>query len=68
MSTYEPTLFVEPLGYQPAEFLDIPPMRELVEAPAVEEQRPRSLAHGCQIRRRLITRAGRPPHGVPAGS
>ena len=26
MFTYEPTLFVEPLGYQPVEFLDIPQM------------------------------------------
>lgn len=28
MPSYEPTLFVEPLGYQPVEFLDIPPMNE----------------------------------------
>jgi len=28
MSAYEPSLFVEPLGYQPVEFLDIPPMSE----------------------------------------
>ena len=31
MSIYVPAVFVEPLGYQPAEFLDILPMRELVE-------------------------------------
>ena len=28
MSTYQPSPFVEPLGYQPVEFLDIPPMTE----------------------------------------
>jgi hypothetical protein len=25
---YEPASFVEPLGYQPVEFLDLPPMSE----------------------------------------
>jgi hypothetical protein len=36
MPTYEPSPFVEPLGYQPVEFLDIPAMnetRELWSAP-----------------------------------
>lgn len=33
MPTYEPSLFVEPLGYQPVEFLDIPPMSESRESP-----------------------------------
>ena len=28
MSSYEPSPFVESVGYQPVEFLDIPPMRE----------------------------------------
>ncbi|HET8929366.1 MAG TPA: hypothetical protein VFN21_01790 [Acidimicrobiales bacterium] len=28
MATYEPAVYVDPLGYQPVEFLDIPPMRE----------------------------------------
>jgi hypothetical protein len=41
MSTYEPTLFVEPIGYQPVEFLDIPPMHELLDTAAVDEQRPK---------------------------
>lgn len=29
---YEPSTFVEPLGYQPVEFLDIPSMRETRES------------------------------------
>ena len=33
MSSYEPTTFVEPLGYQPVEFLDIPPMDDTYELP-----------------------------------
>jgi hypothetical protein len=41
MSTYEPTHFVEPLGYQPVEFLDIPPIGELMEA----DVRSRATAH-----------------------
>ena len=28
MAAYEPTRFVEPLGYQPVEFLDLPQMSE----------------------------------------
>jgi hypothetical protein len=48
MSTYEPALSVEPLGYQPVEFLDIPPMHEPVEAPTRDEQRPRPRANGCR--------------------
>ena len=28
MAAYDPTRFVEPLGYQPVEFLDLPPMSE----------------------------------------
>ena len=48
MSTYEPALSVEPLGYQPVEFLDIPPMRELVEPPALDEQRPRPRGNACR--------------------
>lgn len=39
MPTYEPTLFVEPLGYQPVEFLDIPQMSEtLGTSPVVAER------------------------------
>jgi hypothetical protein len=30
MSTYQPSPFVEPLGYQPVEFLDIPPTTESI--------------------------------------
>lgn len=33
MFTYKPTFFVEPLGYQPVEFLDIPPMTASDEPP-----------------------------------
>ena len=37
MSSYEPSPFVESVGYQPVEFLDIPPMREtLGHAPPPE--------------------------------
>jgi hypothetical protein len=59
MSPYEPTLFVEPLGYQPVEFLDIPPMHEGVEAEAVDK-RPTEVC-------RLTDRAGRRPPAAPVG-
>jgi hypothetical protein len=38
MSPYEPAFFVEPLGYQPVEFLDIPPIHEAAETDAVEKR------------------------------
>ena len=33
MAAYEPAVYVDPLGYQPVEFLDIPPMVESPEPP-----------------------------------
>ena len=43
MFTYEPSPFVESVGYQPVEFLDIPPMRESRsdDSPSLAVQRPR---------------------------
>jgi hypothetical protein len=34
MFRYEPSQFVEPLGYQPVEFLDVPPL------PQTDDDRP----------------------------
>ena len=48
MSTYESNLYGEPLGYQPVEFLDIPPICSLVEAPVLDEQRLRPRADDCR--------------------
>jgi hypothetical protein len=52
---YEPSLFVEPLGYQPLEFLDIEPMHERLEADLLYEQL------------RLMERAARRPCGARVG-
>ncbi len=43
MFTYEPSPFVETIGYQPVEFLDIPPMRESlgIDPPPTDTARPR---------------------------
>ena len=59
MSTYRSSLSGEPFGYQPVEFLDIPPMHELAEARALDER---------QLMTRPITPAGRRPHGARAGT
>jgi hypothetical protein len=48
MYQYEPTVFVEPLGYQPVEFLDIPPMHE---TPGEWTARPRSVTSGAATER-----------------
>ena len=42
MLTYKLTFFVEPLGYQPVEFLDIPPMT------ASDEPTPARVVDGVQ--------------------
>jgi hypothetical protein len=47
MSKYEPTLFVERLGYQPVEFLDIPPMHDPVEAESADDRRWGPAVGGC---------------------
>lgn len=39
MPTYEPALFVEPLGYQPVEFLDIPQTSESLGRSSVVAER-----------------------------
>ena len=39
MYMYEPTFFVEPIGYQPVEFLDIPPMHEQVDTVRADDHR-----------------------------
>jgi hypothetical protein len=36
MWSYEPSVFVDPLGYQPVEFLDIPPMSESPHEPRAD--------------------------------
>jgi hypothetical protein len=44
MATYEPAVYVDPIGYQPVEFLDIPPMRESSRDPhesVTDDSRPR---------------------------
>ena len=61
MSKYEPNLFVEPLGYQPVEFLDIPPMYDPVEAPAARRAttrgRVRTIADGAGRARGIRVRS-----------
>ena len=41
MSTHRTSPFVEPLGYQPVEFLDLPPMAETSAAPSPDAGRRR---------------------------
>jgi hypothetical protein len=36
MPTYQPSVFVEPLGYQPVEFLDIPRMHDPTESDLID--------------------------------
>jgi hypothetical protein len=55
MSKYGTSPSGEPFGYQPVEFLDIPPMHEPAEAPVLDE-------------RRLTTSARRRPHGALAAT
>ena len=48
MYTYEPTFFVEPIGYQPVEFLDMPPILEQIDTARGDDQRPRHPPDVCR--------------------
>lgn len=70
MATYDPHPYVEPLGFQPVEFLDLPSMAELTSRLDAREHRlaepgapggaaPGEPAGHGPVRRHRVTRARR---------